>query len=575
MFQGSYFFFQGSVFGVFFSRSPFASISVTSDSASFSRRPLFRAVRPMYGEGFDAGGYAAADTTPMVQALLSTARVAQQQLEQDATLRQMPQLISNEAVQVVDATPDILDPKQIAANSIKPGCAQWTIKSWDPKDEKPKKEHLLKAMANRILPPGSKPPAPAGWEVQKIADWLKAHGVEGEVQDVTSPAPQLGVGGSPGEDVSPPTASASGGGAPPPPGVDRWSARSHGCRLITLIGTQDDLREGFLRKDTKFSTRTEKDIGDRDSFYVDLANAFNDSSRSCPELFKVKSQLLAEKLRDKKFTCAHSAYVLAPDAAKKHVVAIMGQLRSALARFRQSGQGNCATDEKVREAQDQRLEPGVTEEDSKKVYSSDFQNFCAGMELTAYTYEVFIQYHLLEAASGDMPDASTASSEGASTTQRPACRAGGRGRNKTKATINSIAKSITEAARAPMRLERSANEEEGVRLQNAATKLALKRQVTQDIDDLQTKIDDLEREVRRAKKNGETPPSHQAKLKRWYARIEELEAVATTPPRQSGASSHTAASNVHSLDDSEEEEGESGGEDNEEEEDGEEDDEDK
>ena len=550
MFQGSCFFFEGSVFGVFFLGSPFASISVATESASFSGRPLFRAARPMYGEGFDAGGYAAADAAPVVQALLSTARLAQQQLEQDAELRQMPQLITTPVVQGVIAEPQVeVDRKQAAANSIKPGCAQWTIKAWDPKDEKPKKEHLLKAMANRILPPGSKPPAPAGWEVQKIADWLKAHGVEGEVQDVTSPAPQLGVGGSPGEDVSPPTASASGGGAPPPPGVDRWAARSHGCRLITLIGTQDDLREGFLRKDVKFTTRTEKDIGDRDTFYVMLAKAFNDPSCTV-ELVKVKSQVLAEKLRDKNFTCAHSAYVLSPDVAKKKLVDVIGQLRSALARFRQSGQGNCGSDEKVREAQDQHLEPGVTEEDSKKVYSSDFQNFCAGIELTAYTYEVFMQYQLVEAASGDMPDASTASSEGASTTQRPSCRAGGR--NKGKGKEDAIARSIREAATAPMRLERSAHEEEGMRLQNATAKLALKRQVTQDIDDLQTKIDDLEREVRRAKKNGETPPSHKDKLKRWLARIRELEAVAATPPRQ-GATPRPAEPSVHSLDDSEDE----------------------
>ena len=87
MFQGSCFFFEGSVFGVFFLGSPFASISVATESASFSGRPLFRA---MYGDGFDAGGYAAEDAASMAQALLGIARLAKQQLDEYNVQQAMP-----------------------------------------------------------------------------------------------------------------------------------------------------------------------------------------------------------------------------------------------------------------------------------------------------------------------------------------------------------------------------------------------------------------------------------------------------------------------------------------------------
>lgn len=92
------------------------------------------------------------------------------------------------------------DPKQVAANSIEPGCAQYTISSWMPKSEKPTHKHLLAAMgeqgSNRIIPEGERKPQPGQWNVQKIADWLHDHAKPAEqveAQQTESPTQQTAV----------------------------------------------------------------------------------------------------------------------------------------------------------------------------------------------------------------------------------------------------------------------------------------------------------------------------------------------------------------------------------------------
>ena len=44
----------------------------------------------MYGDGFDAGGYAAEDAASMAQALLGIARLAKQQLDEYNVQQAMP-----------------------------------------------------------------------------------------------------------------------------------------------------------------------------------------------------------------------------------------------------------------------------------------------------------------------------------------------------------------------------------------------------------------------------------------------------------------------------------------------------
>ena len=165
------------------------------------------------------------------------------------------------------------DPRYLSACSIQPGCAKYTLAGWQPSSEKPAKKHLILAMGTRQLLPLEKQPQPASWPVQKIADWLYKHPPTAAGPLVPAQLVPLDAGGGSG---SSPLAIAGAAGGPavpdsgkqkdaPPPGAERWAQRSQGCRMITLIAQDDDLREGFLAKDAKFATRAEKDIGDRDS----------------------------------------------------------------------------------------------------------------------------------------------------------------------------------------------------------------------------------------------------------------------------------------------------------------------
>ena len=43
--------------------------------------------------------------------------------------------------------------------------------------------------------------------------------------------------------------------------AQRWTPRKQGCRLLTVMASLDHLRLGFLKKDAKFTTHAEKDIG--------------------------------------------------------------------------------------------------------------------------------------------------------------------------------------------------------------------------------------------------------------------------------------------------------------------------
>lgn len=73
---------------------------------------------------------------------------------------------------VRDMTPEEINIKrdaarQASAESISPGCAQWSIPDWTPKERKPQLDHLLKVMQTRF--PGAKF---KNWPAQRIAHYL-------------------------------------------------------------------------------------------------------------------------------------------------------------------------------------------------------------------------------------------------------------------------------------------------------------------------------------------------------------------------------------------------------------------
>ena len=68
---------------------------------------------------------------------------------------------------------------------------------------------------------------------------------------------------------------------------------------------------------------------------------------------------------------------------------LKGKLVAALQKYRQSGMGDCATLDKVKE--------------SNEVYSSKFESFVHGDTVLLYWYEVCILHGLLESAGCDMP----------------------------------------------------------------------------------------------------------------------------------------------------------------------------
>ena len=172
-----------------------------------------------------------------------------------------------------------IDPKQVAASSIQPGCAhdKWKdVRGWLPLHERPQLKHLINAMSDRQLSPGEKEPQPRAWPLQRAANWLHTHPPKGLPTLATTtlgamPGGPLALPAAAGLSpvVAPGPASGGGGGKKagghPPPGSDRFTDRSQGVRMITLIAKDPDLREGFLVKDAKFETRNEKDIADRDS----------------------------------------------------------------------------------------------------------------------------------------------------------------------------------------------------------------------------------------------------------------------------------------------------------------------
>ena len=57
--------------------------------------------------------------------------------------------------------------RRASAASIRPGCGQWVLASWKPKETKPMKEHLIAEISCRLPRHKCK-----SWEAQRLADLL-------------------------------------------------------------------------------------------------------------------------------------------------------------------------------------------------------------------------------------------------------------------------------------------------------------------------------------------------------------------------------------------------------------------
>ena len=143
--------------------------------------------------------------------------------------------------------------------------------------------------------------------------------------------------------------------------------------------------------------------------WIDLAFKFNDKNEE-PSMVLVKSAMLDSKLQEKFFTAQHSEYVATPDVLKKKFGELQTGLRQALAGFQISGQGDCATDEKIAEARAAGVQKGVAVEASLSVFSADFHNFTKGDLLLSYCYEAFMKRGLVGTSAGVMPAEAKASS---------------------------------------------------------------------------------------------------------------------------------------------------------------------
>ena len=466
-----------------------------------------------------------ADGTQVAQTLLTVAGHAQE-LETAAENEEGPTAVPANFPQ---ADPGIDGSKQLAANSIEPNCAQHIIKDWKPFAEKPAHKHLLAAMGeqgcNRVIPEGERKPSPSQWPVQKIANWLFEHpkpaGEEATVQGA-SPTQQVPAAESA---QSPPDGPKSKDKPVPPPTSDRWTMRAHGCRMLTLLCRDDHLRRMYLIKDHKFTTRAEKDVGDKDSFYVDLAKACNDPDMLVP-LYIVESSILKEKISDKGFTTQPSDYIFTPETVKKKLTEIISSVRQALGKFQQSGMGDCPTDDKLAHDIAQSKEKGVSVEASTHIYSTDFHNFTFGDLTTAYAYELLLHYDMLLKASGTMPKEAAASSMGAANpTSRPACR------KKNNTHSLTMSRALHRLGKEPLQIKRSQEELEAMRVATLKSKFDMRRELSRALDDVDDKIEIAEAKEVRARKNGSTPPNHSDKMARWQAEKLRLAAELTSMER--------------------------------------------
>jgi len=261
-----------------------------------------------------------------------------------------------------------------AAQSIKPGCAQWVLASWMPRESKPQRKHLQ----DEVLRRGGT--AAKSWSPQQLADWL--HLMKEPAEPSPSPTLQDSVdelrsanAAANSAAVLPTTAGqhpSEGAGnvvdecrqraapLPPAPPHQRWYANRQGARLLHVIL---EMKDEFVLRDQGHRSRNEKDSAARNSFWVKATAKFNDSTflPSCKEvLHRVEDSATQLLLEEAHIDPSLSQYIGTPDKLEKEFNSMRAQLEPCLVNFRLSGMGDCPAEEKHAQ--------------SFKVYSSKFSH---------------------------------------------------------------------------------------------------------------------------------------------------------------------------------------------------------
>ena len=478
-----------------------------------------------------------------------------------------------------DSVPSWED-KLAGARSIKPGGVAPSLIQWADKKSKPNNAHLQAAMQERLTADEVKRgrPSPKQWSNQKIADWLAERApLEATEGDQGVAGGQQAQGGA--------VAAPSEGAAAPirVPGACRWSMRTQGVRLIETI-CDDDNREAFLRRHEKPETRGALESGDPNSAWIRFAKSFNDRTKDY-SLVSSKSVLANEYYQQKGFTPEWTPYEASGEILKDKFGELSKSLNQYLARFSQSGQGACATDEAVQEALDQNKEKGVDSEASLTVFSCDFWNFCKSEPVVFYFYERANTFDLLMSAARAMPPWSKASStnapsaSGSGPPPQPACKPSAAGRHgaakvQVASAIHKLSTSVEQGLSAPVRIDKSDHEQTAEYCQAVRMKLSMKRELMEEYERVAFKLEEADTwldDFKRVRPPDTTPPSHRLKLAHHLRmQLEKLEAQmemaspVMKPPQPRAAGGYREGKD-EDEDEGEDDEGGDGGEDDEDE----------
>ena len=311
----------------------------------------------------------------------------------------------------------------------------------------------------------------------------------------------------------------------------RWVKRIHTVRLIECI-CGDDLRDAYLRRDLKPANlgegaRGALEVGDRNSFWIQLCHTFNDRNKT----FSVKrsKSCLAQAAFDalcngEGLSAAPTDFKLTPDKAKDKWQDVTKDLSAKRSKFKQSGQGDCATDDiALEKANDPDCPQGVSEESSLTVFSCDFWNFCKLDPITYYAYERLYDHDLHKSTAKAMPkqaQASSSSGSAAALPARPSCRPDAADatsdRKGGKAVIASALKNLSvnikQGMQAPVVISKSSNEQAIEYAQAVTSTERMKRDLITSCEEIMSKVDALDEDIKKARQNGSTPPAHKVKM---------------------------------------------------------------
>ena len=294
-----------------------------------------------------------------------------------------------------------------SAQSIQPGCQQWVIAAWAPKETKPQKRHLQEEVARR----GGA--VVKTWTPQQLADWLLVKPAVGPLCAGSVVVETLGVEArsqgsntlqreaaseaqsQPGVHSAPVQASSA--VVQPAQPAQRWHANRQGARLLHAIY---ELKDEFLQRDKGHRTRNEKEAAARNSFWVTATAKFNDASfkPSSVEVIRkidnMPTQVMLEEFHINPSVAAYAGeqasmlwwhisscclflIVGTPEKLEKEFNTMRALLEPCLAKFRLSGMGDCPSEEKHAQ--------------SLSENSSNFSSFCVSKPIVAYLYELLVR----------------------------------------------------------------------------------------------------------------------------------------------------------------------------------------